>query len=56
MGVWRRELVEATVGSAKRVIGGVNELVLKMKELSRNTNLRVVDATMSSEGSTKEDM
>ncbi|MDA8042237.1 MAG: reverse transcriptase domain-containing protein [Pirellulales bacterium] len=38
--------VEARIGSATRVIGGMNETVLKRKELSRSTKLKVVNATM----------
>ena len=38
--------VEARIGSATRVIGGMNEAVLKRKELSRSTKLTVVNATM----------
>ena len=38
--------VEARIGSATRVIGGMNEIVLRRKELSRSTKLKVVNATM----------
>ena len=38
--------VEARIGSATRVIGGMNKTVLKRKELSRSTKLKVVNATM----------
>ena len=38
--------VEARIGSATRVIGGMNETVLKRKELSRSPKLKVVNATM----------
>ena len=38
--------VEARIGSATRVIGGMNETVLKRKELSRSTKLKVVNVTM----------
>ena len=37
--------VEARIGIATRVIGGMNEMVLKRKELSRSTKLKVVNAT-----------
>ena len=32
--------VEARIGSATRVIGGMSEIVLRRKELSRNTKLK----------------
>ena len=38
--------VEARIGSATRVIGGMNEIVLRRKELSRNTKLKVLNAVM----------
>ena len=38
--------VEARIGNATQVIGGMNETVLKRKELSRSTKLKVVNATM----------
>ena len=38
--------VEARIGSAKQVIGGLSEIVLRRKELSRNTKLKVMNATM----------
>ena len=38
--------VEARIGSATQVIGGLSEIVLKRKELSRNTKLKVMNATM----------
>ena len=38
--------VEARIGSATQVIGGMNETVLKRKELSRSTKLKMVNATM----------
>ena len=38
--------VKARIGSATRVIGSMNETVLKRKELSRSTKLKVVNATM----------
>ena len=38
--------VEARIGSATRVIGGMNEIVMRRKELSRNTKLKVLNAVM----------
>ena len=38
--------VEAKIWSATRVIEGMNKTVLKRKELSRSTKLKVVNATM----------
>ena len=38
--------VEVRIGSVTQVIGGMNETVLKRKELSRSTKLKVVNATM----------
>ena len=38
--------VEARIGSATQVIGGMNEIVLRRKELSRNTKLKVLNAVM----------
>ena len=38
--------VEARIGSATQVIGGMSEIVLRRKELSRNTKLKVMNATM----------
>ena len=38
--------VEAKNGGAIRVIGGLNDVVLRRKELSRNTKLKVVDTTV----------
>ena len=38
--------VEARIGSATQVIGGLSEIVLRRKELSRNTKLKVMNATM----------
>ena len=38
--------VEARIGNATRVIGGMNEMVLRRKELSRRTKLKVVNATV----------
>ena len=38
--------VEAKIGNATRVIGGMNEMVLRRKELSRSTKLKVVNATV----------
>ena len=38
--------VEARIGSASRMIGGMNKAVLRRKELSISTKLKVVNATM----------
>ena len=38
--------VEARTGSATKVIGNMNETVLKRKELSRSTKLKMVNVTM----------
>ncbi len=38
--------VEARIGSATQVIGGMSEIVLRRKELSRNTKLKVMNATL----------
>ena len=38
--------VEARIGNAARVIGGMNEMVLRRKELNRSTKLKVVNATV----------
>ena len=38
--------VEARIGSATRTIGGMSEAVLRRKELSKSTKLKVVNATM----------
>ena len=38
--------VEARIGNATRVIRGMNEMVLRRKELSRSTKLKVVNATV----------
>ena len=38
--------VEARIGSATQVIGGLSEIVLRRKELSRNAKLKVMNATM----------
>ena len=38
--------VEARIGSAARVVGGMSETVLRRKELSKSTKLKVVNATM----------
>ena len=38
--------VEARIGSATQVIGGLSEIVLRRKELSRNAELKVMNATM----------
>ena len=42
----REKEIEARIGNATRVIGGVNDAVLRRKELSRSTNIKVVNATM----------
>ena len=38
--------VEARIGNATRVIGGMNEMVLRRKELSRSTKLKVVNVSL----------
>ena len=38
--------IEARIGNATRVIGGMNDAVLRRKELSRSTKIKVVNATM----------
>ena len=38
--------VEARIGGATQVIGGLNDVVLRRKELSRSTKLKVVNATV----------
>ena len=38
--------VEARIGNATRVIGGMNEMVLRRKKQSRSTKLKVVNATV----------
>ena len=38
--------VEARIGNATRVIGGMNEMALRRKELNRSTELKVVNATV----------
>ena len=38
--------VEARIGNTTRVIGGMNEMVLRKKELSRSTKLKVMNATV----------
>ena len=38
--------VEARIGNATRMIGGLSEVVLKRIELSKNTKLKVVNTTM----------
>ena len=38
--------VEARIGGATRVIGGLNDVVPRRKELSRSTKLKVVNATV----------
>ena len=37
---------EARIGNATRLIGGMNDTVLRRKELSRNTKMKVVNATV----------
>ena len=38
--------VEAKIGGATRLIGGLNDVVLRRKELRRNPKLKVVNATV----------
>ena len=38
--------MEVRIGSASRMIGGMNEAVWRRKELSISTKLKVVNATM----------
>ena len=38
--------VEARIGNATRMIGGMSEVVLRRNELSKNTKPKVVNATM----------
>ena len=38
------EEVEARIGNATRMFRGLNEMVLRRKELSRSTKLKVVNA------------
>ena len=38
--------IEARIGNATRVIGGMNNIVLRMKELSQSTKMKVVNATV----------
>ena len=38
--------VEARIGSAARMVGGMSEAVLRRKELSKKTKLKVINATM----------
>ena len=38
--------IEARIGNARRVIGGMNDAVFRRKELSESTKIKVVDATM----------
>ena len=38
--------IEARIGNAARVIGGMNDAILRRKELSRSTKIKVVNATM----------
>ena len=37
---------EARIGSAVQVIGGMNEIVMRRKEMSRNTKLKVLNVVM----------
>ena len=37
---------EARIANATRMIGGMSEVVLRRNELSKNTKLKVVNATM----------
>ena len=46
MGVWRRR--QARIGNAARVIGGINNTVLRRKELSQSTKMKVVNVTVTS--------
>ena len=41
------EEVEARIGNATRMIGGVSEVVLRRNELSKNTKVKVMNATMT---------
>ena len=38
--------IEARIGNATQVIGGMNDAVLRREELSRSTKIKVVNATM----------
>ena len=38
--------VEARIASATRMVGGMTEMVLRRKELSKSTKMMVVNATM----------
>ena len=38
--------VEARIGCASRVIGGMSQAILRRRELSKQTKLKVVNATM----------
>ena len=38
--------IEARIGNATQMIGGMNDAVLRRKELSRSTKIKVVNATM----------
>ena len=38
--------VEARIGSATRMLGGLSEIVLKREDLSKRTKLKVMNATM----------
>ena len=38
--------IEARIGNATRVIGGMNDIVLRMKELSPSTKMKVENATV----------
>ena len=41
-----KEEVEARIGSATRMIGGMSKAVMRRRELSKGTNLKVVNATI----------
>ena len=38
--------VDARIGNATRIIGGMSDVVLRRNELSKNTKLKFVNATM----------
>ena len=38
--------MEASIASAIRMVGGMSDMVLRRKELSKSTNLKVANATM----------
>ena len=42
----RKKEVETRIGSAARMVGGMSEAVLRRKELSKKTKLKVINATM----------